>query len=387
MADNTPLKKNRKLRLVARAAGITCVALLISMIIANPFTASVSNFFSTNDPKDFEISDLYVQIADRRPVRSYDNRIVVVDIDRSDREEIADVLKSISECDPEVVAIDINFELPKVDDSNLIDALTSQKSLVLPLGLGEKDGKFDITDRPFFYDTLPGVKYGAVNFPTKGNKNGVRDFSTYFPMSGGEMLPSFPVAIAELVDPEAVKQIRKKGEATGVIAYASREIPVIPQEEIMEHTSELAGNIVMVGALNDADDIYQTPLRWGESGVMIHAFALSTILDHKEIYRLPSYTDNIIAVVVCFIIIFLSISLTTRFKGVIMRCTQLLFAFLAVRIGYGMYVDHDIICSFTYTLLMIAFGLFAIDIWNGGEYLGEIIIRKIKKIKSKEDFI
>lgn len=385
MHYTTPPEKGNRglLDLVAKAVGITIVAFILSYFLTVPFSTSTSALFSTVENKDFEFSDLYVQVADRRPVRRLEDRLVIVDIGNSNREEIAEILEIISLCDPHQVALDINFEIPGEDDSRLLCALSSIPNLVLPLGVEKKTSGFVISDKPFFYGQLPGVKYGVVNFPTKGEKTAVREFAIDFPMADGKTLPSLASAVAADIDPEGVELMKNKnnGKETGIISYPSREIPVINYSELADRAEELIGKSVLVGSMTEAGDIYRTPLHSNVPGLMIHACAASTIIDRVYLSKLPDYVDKLIAAVVCFIIIFLSLVLKSKLRGAVIRFLQVLFVFLTVRIGYEMYVDHDTICNFSQTLLMVAFGLFAIDIWNGGEYVYDKVSKKIEVIK------
>lgn len=389
--NSHPDKGRQVLKPVAKAAGITLVAFLFSYFLTSPFSASTSALFSSTENKDFEFSDLYAQVADGRPVRKLEDRVVVVDIGNSNREEIAETLEIISLCEPKQVALDINFEYPGEDDNRLLSVLESLPELILPLGVEESGEGFQISDKPFFYGELPNARYGIVNFPTKGSKTAVREFAIDFPLTDGSRLPSLVVAMAEGIDPESVKKLRKAAKETGIISYASREIPVIHHDQLEESAEALIGKTVLVGALTEVGDVYRTPLQSNVHGVMIHASALSTILDREEMVKLPDYVDDIIATVICFFIILLAIGMKSKIKGVTIRLVQVVFAILAVRIGYGMYVDHNIIINFSHTLLMIAFGLFAVDIWSGGEYVYDKISKIIRnrhklKLKCRESY-
>lgn len=97
------------MRLLATSAAITALAFLLSFVVAAPFSASLSAMFSGPEKTDFMMSDLFVQVADGRPVRQIDDRIVLVDVGQMDRENIARTLEQVALCCPKAVGIDINF--------------------------------------------------------------------------------------------------------------------------------------------------------------------------------------------------------------------------------------------------------------------------------------
>lgn len=149
-------------------------------------------------------------------------------------------------------------------------------------------------------------------------------------------------------------------------------------DEIADRTEELQGKIVIVGSVSDAGDIHPTPVNTRMSGMEIHAHALATLIDGDWPVDITNPWDKWLAMLFCFAIVLTSINLDGPRKGLYMRVLQVVCAFLAVRIGYGLFVDHDLLCGLTDTLLMITFGLFAVDVWNG---LADIFVSVYKKLK------
>lgn len=105
--ENT--RRRATVRLLATSAAITALAFLLSFVVASPFSASLSAMFSGPEKTDFMMSDLFVQVADGRPVRQIDDRIVLIDVGQMDRENIARTLEQVALCCPKAVGIDINF--------------------------------------------------------------------------------------------------------------------------------------------------------------------------------------------------------------------------------------------------------------------------------------
>ena len=330
------------------------------------------------------MSDLFAQIADNRPVRKFDNRIVIVNIGRGDRNDIAEALSLLSLCGPKAVGVDINFADPGDNDEFLLEALSANQNVVLPLGVSavKENGVFHITDKPFFYDKMEGLNYGIVNLPLTSNKGTVREYAVNFPTDKGSM-PSFVTELARLVDPKVEEELRQRGSETGVTAYHSREFDIVDITQLEEHAEDFADKIVLVGALEDSSDLHFTPIKSHVAGVMLHASALSTILDGVWYQKIPKSFDYIIAITICLLLMLLSYGFKNNLKGITLRILQGLLAYSIVRIGYYLYVDKFVILDISFTIMIVAFGFLAADIWNGFETLWRMAAAKIDKLDSK----
>lgn len=368
---------------LGKAVGITGLAFLLSFLLSSPVVANISVLFSTSEKSDFVISDLFYQIADSRPVRTLEDRIVILDIGNCNRQEIAELLSVVALCEPKAVALDINFELPGDDDSQLLESLSSLPVLVLPLGVRQEGESFSVSDKPFFYNDLDNVTYGVVNFPTDRAGATVREYAKSFPMTDGGRLMSFPEAVADKAGYPAHTSDAETGVDTGIICYHSKEIKTIPYEELEERAEELTDRIVLVGSTSEASDIYNIPLRNKVSGLEIHAYSLSTILDGVEYKRIPGYIATIISVAVCFLIILGAVSIRSLIRGLVLRIAQVLALYVLVRVGYSLFVDHGIVSDFSQAVLMLAFGLFAVDLWNGTEALIVWLICRLRRYREK----
>lgn len=75
-----------------KAAGITLLAFGLSLVLMQPFSLSIATLISSNDRHDFNITDFYNIIADRRQVRELDRDIVILDIKDATREDVAVIL-------------------------------------------------------------------------------------------------------------------------------------------------------------------------------------------------------------------------------------------------------------------------------------------------------
>ena len=173
----------------------------------------MSGIFSTPERGDFRMTDLYTQMADARPVRQLDDRIVIVDIGLAGREQIAEGLQTLSICEPKAIGMDINFLQPGENDSTLIEAISATAGLVVPLGIEQKgDGTFEVADKPFFYGAMPSLTYGVINLPAERENASIREYAVDFPTPDGQ-LPSFAMAIAGIADPEAAAGTPRRGSS------------------------------------------------------------------------------------------------------------------------------------------------------------------------------
>lgn len=368
--------------LCLRTLCITALAFMVSGVLTAPFSASTGAVFSAPEKTDFNLTDFYAQVANRRPVRALSDRIVIIDIDRAGREEIAELIGAVALCDPKAIGIDINFEEHKDNDSTLVAAIASTKDIVLPVGLTENTGRkglFSLAERPFFYSDLSGISYGAVNLPGKSARSTIREFPVAFKLESGDEILSFAAAVAEKADSNAYNALRSRNMAIETIDFASREIPIISIPQFYESPESAVGKVVLIGAVNEASDTHATPVTSTMDGVRIHAHALSTIFEGHYYSHVPEWGDTLVASVICFIMVLLNIAFTSKIKGFLLRVLQVAVVYTAIRLGYSLYVDHWVVFDFSRTLLMIAFGFFAIDIWNGLIWLWE----KITKYRTK----
>lgn len=367
----------------AKAACVTLLALALSFVLANPLTASLSAVFASPERGDFRVTDLYFQVADARPVRQLDDRIVLVDIRNADRVEIAECLRLLSLSGPKAVGVDINFADAGNSDSIISDAVERLPLTVLPLGVERTaKGDFRITDQPFFFKNLKNVKYGVANLPSEDEGSSIREYATYYPMVSGDSLPSFALAMAEMGADPAAADSRRDGKMLHTIDYASREFKVIPIDEAKDNAELFSDKYVMIGAKGDADDMHSTPINSYMSGMMIHAYSLSTLLDRKTFSQMPLWMDYIIALVLCFGIVFAAIRIQSKLRGITLRFAQMILLILTVWAGYSLFLDSSLVCNLTHTVLMLTFGLLALDVWNGLEEIAAIITGRRRKTAS-----
>ncbi|MCH5218368.1 MAG: CHASE2 domain-containing protein [Muribaculaceae bacterium] len=368
-AESRQLKRRKRLgRRVLKAICVTVLAGVCAFFIVVPLSDSLfSKLFSAPETTDFTMSDMFMQFADSRPVRHLDDSVVVVDLGYAGRGEISDALEIIAVAEPKVVGLDVNFALPKGDgDSLLIENIVAQPQVVLPLGLEKEGDTFEITEAPFFYETLqsPNLHYGVANLPAKNSKASIREFETGFPLADGRELPSYIVEMGKLGNPAAYEKLKARGNIRETIDYASREYTVIPIDMLLDRAEELTDKYVLVGSMTDANDMHATPINSYQPGIMVHAKALSTMLEGDYFVNVPDVVDYVAAGILCFLLVFASDSIQGKGKDLSLRALQLFLLVFTIWLGYTLFLDRRTIIDLSYTFFVVGIGLFVLDFWN-----------------------
>lgn len=356
-----------------KALAITVFAFVLSSLLMKPLSFSASAFLSNPEKSDFAMTDVYTILADSREVRDRDRNVVIVNLRGLDREGIAQVLELMPLLGVRAVGLDVVFLEPREDDSRLLDAVRNCQGLVLAESVRSEGERFAVLERSFFADSIgAGVRSGVTTFPARFAKSTIREFRSYFPLADNDTVASFAVALAETGAPEAVGALRNRGKVHELINYASRDIEVIMPEDIAERAEYLEGKIVLLGDVDDLLDMHATPLNSTVAGVRIHAAALATILDGAYLDRMGDAGNKALAFVLCMFILLIWHMFSAKevlLRGGTVRLLQLVMLVSMVVMGYVMFIREGYVWDFSYTLLMITFGLFANDIWLFGQYL------------------
>lgn len=383
----SPVQRKHLVTLLT-AIGITLVAFVLSWLVARPFGASMDTLLANSDKKDFNMTDFYNIVADSRPVRDLEKDVVVINISGAGRPEITDLLNILSVIEPGAVGIDVTFNRRRPGDTLLLQAIDALPRVVLAQGLKDVgDGRFAPDDNSWFFDsTRHKYHYGAVNLPSKFEGATIRNFPLWFTAEDGTRVPSFALAVSKLTSPNYnnpdLEDFLGKAGDYEPIDFPGHDFTIIDWRDVPDRPGDIEGKIVLVGDTGDASDVHMTPVSGRMSGVMIHAYALATLLHGRRYSKVPDLVNILLAGAICVLIVFLSLTLTAQIKGITLRIVQVLLLYLGLRIGYALFVDHRIIMDFSYLLLMIAFVFFACDIWNGGVYLFNKIKNKICQKKS-----
>ena len=365
-----------------KAVCISLFAFVLSMVLIQPFSASTAALFSSPEKNDFTISDFYNIVADGRDLAHLDDNIVIVNLDNSDRAEIAGLLNMISLCGPKAVGLDVTFEDRREGDSLLLEAISMTPALVQPINLVPVQGSDSFALGGYSYFYRPGDDgFASSALPSKYANSTIREFRTVFPTRDAGSLPSFSLALARIADPDAAAELEQRGNKLEVINYHSRRFRCYEPSELIDHAEELAGRVVLLGALHEKGDLHPTPVNSMMAGIFIHANSLATVLDRAYMTSTPRWLQWLFGFLLCYLVVFTHLSLTVRIKGLVLRILQVGLLYATVQIGYYMFLIHNVVMDFSYAMLMLTFGILACDIWNGFAAISDWCVEKYRSFR------
>lgn len=376
-----------------KTACIVALAYFLSVFFIKPLAFSEATFMSLQDKRDYTVTDFFNTVANQRSVKTLDPNIMIVNIDTADRRDIAQIIELLTICEPEAIGVDVTFNQPRDNDEPLLEAINNCGDIVLAMTVapdGEtSDGrqKFRIDEKSFFQDSIKHAVYAAVNLPTKHEKSAVRQFAVYFDCHQGVRISSFATALAKELDPVAVEELFDRGNQLEVINFPSREYIQIEPSQIADYAEAIRGKVALLGALRDEGDTHPTPTVGAMPGVLIHAHAISTIINREYYTELTDGQNWAIALSLCAILVYLSITISIGVKGLVLRVIQVLMLYMIVRVGYYLFIEYRLLTDFSLSFLMITFGLFAVDIWIGLTTITHWCQRRIKiyRMRHKEE--
>ncbi len=388
-----------KLRALAHSEGLGRIAktlivggvtYCLSMIMTQPLSFSLGAVSSMSST-DFSITDMYQLVADGRAVHTLSPNIVIVDVNNCSRDQIAETIELTKLCEPKAIGVDVSFVEQREGDEPLVQSFSNADNIVCAEMLesskqADAASRFDVKYRSWFADSLgDGVTFAAANFPTLGHGGTMRNFKPWFEMADGTETPSFATALAMKADPKSVEHLRQRGKETEAIYYPSVEFKTLMPGELYDRGEELTGKVVLLGALNDPGDLHRTPLDSHTSGTLIQAYALNTVLNGQYLEQSPAWIPELVAFLITFIFIFTSLSIKTGVRGLLLRLMQVTVLYLVLYAGYWFFIERNVVIDFSRSFLMLAFALFAVDIWNGVYYLWLKGVKTVKKQKNSED--
>lgn len=357
---------------LCKAFLITALAFLLSTVLLQPFSASVGALFSSPERNDFTVSDFYNLVADNRAVSRLDTNIVIVNLDRSDRAEIAYLLDMISLGNPKAVGLDVTFADEREGDAPLLEAIARTRNLVQPLTLEpiQDTDSFRLREASYFFSPEHPEGFASSGMPSKFANSTIREMKVDFPTRQFGSLPSFASAVAAKMSPQAVEKLKKRGNSLETIRYHSRRFLVLEPDEVADNLDRLTGRAVLLGAMHERGDLHPTPVNSLMPGIEVHAHALATILDGSYMRVPPKAVRSVVAFCLCFLMVYACVAFKGNIRGLILRILQIGLLYVVMQVGYWLFVRHNVVLDFTTSLLMLTFGIFAVDVWNG---LGAIL--------------
>ena len=340
---------------------ITILTLFFSWLIINEkFTGEF--FKSVTDIETPELIDLYTLSANRSGCKNRSD-IVLVPTDGCARQDIIKVLKTLRTMDVAGIGIDITFPYPEDEDEMLIEAVLSDKRIVMA---SRKDGSY-------FEDILKeyGVDFGSIQLDINTRYDIVRTFKPI--IIDGDTVCSFEMLLAQRLQPNDNLPFPK--EESSYIAYAQVVFDTIPAIDFIKDPSELdnlayrlVNKIIILGDLNEVSDTYRTPLQPDMPGSVIHAYITNTILKNRYITCSPELFSWIAAIILSVLFSWLMLWLKWAVgdaEGLALRCLQFLLMGIVVVVGVMFFYHHDYYINMEPIFFALAIQAVALDIWVG----------------------
>ncbi|MBO4673526.1 MAG: CHASE2 domain-containing protein [Bacteroidaceae bacterium] len=347
--------------------GILLLAIGLSRLMTYDITALVS---PGERVIDYHSSDFYQLVANSRNERQLDTNIVLVSADSLSRMEIALLLNDVALCNPSAIGLDVMYGFASDGDSLILEVLRQTPSLILPIGVEQwEDSAGWMTKEAYLLDDTDVEKRGVINLNIGSPYHVVRTFRPYYNTNKGR-LPNFATALVQMAAPEKLEhlqQVMEEQENDAIhINYDAREYETLYPSEVLQHPEMLENKIVLIGNLYDPQDFHITPIDEYTSGLLIHAHALSTILDETYPTPAPKWIHWLLSVLLCISFVVASaLSINYRAGNLFMRVFQLVLLLLVVLIGTMVFIYRHTIIELSFPLALIALGLLALDVWNG----------------------
>ena len=373
-------RKTRVLLNVVQAAIVTMMSLILATTALHELS-SLLDFKPAVQGNDFQISDVYNNVANSRSIQTLSDDVTIVALDGCNRNDIARVITTVDSLNPSAVGLDVLFFWEYEGDDLLINAIDNCRNLVLPV---EVTDQTDSLRGSYFYGILDNAHFGAINLDSYSLSQSVRSFWPTL-QTGDSTINSFSSEIVSIANPTSYNELMSRNKESETISYPSVEFPVIGFNDILDsvslYTNDIKGKIVLMGDLKNGSDYHVTPIDVGTPGVKIHAFIIDTILNNKYISSTPVWLSWLIAFIVCFIFVTISFfisDVSSNLGNLVMRILQVICLYVFFALGCKAFISRLHYIDFAPTLLMIGLGLFAYDLWVGLIALYNLFFKKKK---------
>jgi CHASE2 domain-containing sensor protein len=369
------------------------------VILAIIYGITQLHIFNAFDPlgkalNDMELTDIaFSQLREDPPI---DTNIVIVNIGYLSRGEIGRQIKTLSQFKPKVIALDIIFSCPAgYDPINCPQAYDTLNNIIFGSAVQEVGSSMVVAEKLWqskalvnkygdiaLYDSIEhtdlelrqGAHEGFVNLETDAeHQEDLKVCRTYNPalLVNNALELAFSTKIAMLYDSVKTKNYLARDKYSEIINYRGNIVDwhgassfpgrymVLDWDQALDPNqfipSAIAGKIIIMGFLGadlrdtSWDDKFITPLNKNYAGktrpdmygVVVHANAVSMILNEDYIGKLDRWQEYVIAFIVCFLNVALFSLINRRiplwFDGLSMlvQLSQIvLFSFLMIYFFY-----------------------------------------------------
>jgi CHASE2 domain-containing sensor protein len=180
-----------------------------------------------------------------------------------------------------------------------------------------------------------------------------------------------PAQLAKICHPLRYKTMLLRGGSAETIAFDNIEFPIISAQDVLSGDVDetfLSNRIVLIGDIHNIYDSYLSPLHNTLPGIVLHAYALQTIISDNYINTSPTWLNWLIALILC--VLFTICNLTAKyhmsnFGNLFIRLLQFAMMYILIVIGSIYFAAHHNYIDFSPAILMIGFGSLSFDLWFG----------------------
>ena len=177
--------------------------------------------------------------------------------------------------------------------------------------------------------------------------------------------------LAKICFPLRYKTMLSRGGFAETIAFDNIEFPIISVQDVLSGEVDetlFSNRIVIIGDIHNIYDSYLSPLHNTLSGIILHAYALQTIISDNYISTSPTWLNWLIALILC--VLFTICNLTAKyhmsnFGNLFIRLLQFAMMYILIVIGSIYFAAHHNYIDFSPAILMIGFGSLSFDLWFG----------------------
>ena len=364
-------------------SGLLLLGLLRAITINIDFLNPIANALD-----DFSVTDVIYEIQHDESKARMNDIITIVDMtELTDRGDIAYLLEEINACEPLVMGIDLIFE-GKKDDSIANEMLKESVKVMGSKAVystklvdyNSNSQSFSRSVQSFFANEIH-IAEGYTNLNDNLERRRIRDFSIMQKLNDNTQL-SFPAKIAAYFN-NSLEQLDSQDL---LINFKNEKFPVVKYDEIQEKRELIEGHIVLIGALTEEQDMHNSPI--GKmSGLELQAYSLLTLLEQKNIQKIPTWLEWILVFLVCYL---LEIAIDIVWQWVKKKDKSAFMVFLKESNLVSvvmLFIGLLIVCWLTY-ILFVKRGLLV----PGGLIMGmmaltcegrDILIAVIKGLKAK----
>ena len=267
-------------------------------------------------------------------------------------------------------------------DEYLLEVLRNTPGLVAAMGgITDDINNLELSDS-YLLDSIPYSNRGIVNMNVRRRYNVVRDFVPYYQTNHG-IINHFALALAAQAAPEKAKYAQDLYGHNNVpipIYFPSREFEVIEPSEVINRVDDLEGKIVLIGALHDPQDIFVTPINDAMPGIMVHAYALSTILNDQYVNTMSKCVLWFWGFLISALFVCIKIWLKKRsLENLLMRIFQVILMLSITYVGCLLFIEYRYVIELAIPLMLVALGVAALDVWADFLHLIKKIYSYMKK--------